>query len=378
MAARIRLEHYDIDPVRGFLPGRDPLTALPPPFDTWDRVAAELPLLTMSGRTRAVLQSLPVLDAAGLADIDQQRRALLLLAGFANTWMAAGGAPAIPRGIAMPLIQVARTLGMVPITTHATIVLGNWRRLDPQKPLSVENVDTLLTFRGSIDEKWFFLSTVGVELAGASVLAHLADAVEASELTDHVRLTAALVSVATIVDKITTAFLRVRESCDPYIFYNHVRPNLAGWPAPGAVYEGTGVGPVQYNGGSAAQSSLLQAIDAALGIRHEHGLTKDFLLSMRNYMPPRHRAFIEDIGARSRVRDCVAYSGQAGELRQSYDAAVGAMDGLRRKHIGLVSEYITKQMPASASPVGTGGTHFDDFLRQSRIETADAKLGERA
>jgi indoleamine 2,3-dioxygenase len=371
------LEDYDIDPVRGFLPTRDPLTSLPAPYDAWDCLAAKLPLLTMTGRTKISLQALPVLDADGLSGIDQHRRALLLLAGFANTWMVAGDTAAIPRGISVPLIQVSRALGMMPISTHATIVLGNWRRIDPSAPLSVENIDTLLSFRGSIDEKWFFLATVGVELAGAPVLTHLVDAVGASRRSEYNHLAQVLRKVAALIDGITEAFLRVRQSCDPYIFYNHVRPYLAGWPAPGVIYEGTGIGPVQYNGGSAAQSSLLQAIDAALGIRHDHGLTKDFLLSMRDYMPPQHRAFIEDIGARSCVRSCVMEAAAPAVLRDAYDAAVTAMDGLRRKHIGLVSEYISKQMPASASAVGTGGTSFDDFLRQARVETVEAQLGSR-
>jgi indoleamine 2,3-dioxygenase len=380
MVATIRLEDFDVDHVRGFVPARDPLLSLPPYFNAWDDVAAQLPLLTMTGRTRQVLQSLPVLDASRLEDIHQQRRALLLLAGFANTWMAAHRlaneeTAVIPRGVAIPLIAVSRALGMMPISTHATVVLGNWRRIDPAAPLSMDNVDTLLSFRGSIDEKWFFLSTVGVELAGAPVLQHLIDAVAAAEASDHTRLAAALVETSAIIGEITTAFMRVRESCDPYIFYNHVRPYLAGWPAPGVTYEGTGIGPVQYNGGSAAQSSLLQAIDAALGIRHDHGLTKTFLMSMRDYMPPRHRAFIETIGARSRVRARVTDTHAPATLCQAYDAAVTAMDELRRKHIGLVSHYITKQMPKDASAVGTGGTDFDDFLRQSRIETVGAKLG---
>lgn len=373
----LRLEDFDIDPVRGFVPGRDPLTALPPYFAAWDRTAAELPLLTMTGRTKATLAALPVLDASRLEGIDQQRRALLLLAGFANTWMASGGEAMIPRGIAVPLVAVARALDMMPITTHATVVLGNWRRIDPDKPLSVENVDTLLSFRGSIDEKWFFLSTVGVELAGAPALQHLVAAVDAAEAGEDDRLAQSLEAIAASVGDVTTAFMRVRDCCDPHIFYNHVRPFLAGWPAPGVTYEGTDLGPVQFNGGSAAQSSLLQSIDAALGIRHDHGLTKEFLSAMRDYMPPRHRAFIEAVAARSRVRAVVSAPTASTRLVSAYDAAVAGMDGLRRKHIGLVSEYITKQMPPSAVAVGTGGTSFDDFLRQSRIETVEAKIGSR-
>lgn len=173
-------------------------------------------------------------------------------------------------------------------------------------------------------------------------------------------------------------FCACASSCDPFIFYKHVRPFLAGWPAPGVIYDGTGIGPVQYSGGSAAQSSLLQSIDAALGIRHDHGLTKEFLTSMRDYMPPRHRAFIEVMAERSRVRAVVTSASAPPDLRTAYDAAVASMDGLRRKHIGLVSEYITKQMPPLAVAVGTGGTSFDDFLRQSRIETFQSKLGDRS
>ena len=375
MVTPLRLVDFDIDPLRGFVPAHDPLLSLPKPFDAWDRVAAQLPLLIMTGRTARALQSMPVLDASGLADIHEQRRAQLLLAGFANTWMAVKGAPTIPTAISVPLIAVSRALGMMPITTHATVVLGNWRRIDTAAPLSVDNIDTILTFRGSIDEKWFFLSTLGVELAGAPALQHLVDAIDAADASHHARLATALDQVTAIIGQITTAFMRVRESCDPYIFYTYVRPFLAGWPAPGVTYDGTGVGPVQYNGGSAAQSSLLQAIDAALGIRHDHGLTNGFLMSMRDYMPPRHRAFIETAGARSRIRACAADERAPPGLRISYDAAVSAMDELRRKHIGLVSEYITKQMPAHATAVGTGGTEFDGFLRQSRVETVTAKIG---
>lgn len=371
----MRLADHDIDPERGFIPGADPLTALSGPFAAWDRLGERLPLLTMTGRTVEALRALPVLDAALLEGEAERRRALMLLAGFANAWMAlAPGDPVIPRGVAVPLIAVADALGQAPISTHATIVLGNWRRLDPDLPLTLENVDTLLSFRGSIDEKWFFLSTLGVELAGAPMIPRLVAAVEAAELGDHGWLARELAHVAVTLGQVTTAFMRVRESCEPYIFYHHVRPYLAGWPAPGAVYEGTGVGPVQHTGGSAAQSSLLQAVDAALGILHPHELTQGFLMGMRAYMPPRHRAFIEEIGRRSRIRAAALEPDAHPALREAYDSCVTGMDELRRRHIGLATEYITRQAPEGQQAVGTGGTHFTDFLRQARLETVRSRI----
>lgn len=372
----MRLADYDIDEIRGFVPARDPLQALPQPYDAWDRAAEQLHLLTMTGRTHAVLGSLPVLDARALTDIEQQRRAFLLLCAFANTWAVGPNATLnIPRCISVPLIALANTLGRKPITHHGTIVLSNWRRLDATKPLSLDNIDTLVTFRGSIDEKWFFLSTVGAELAGAPALPRLVDALAAAKARELGALRHALADIAAIIADTTVAFMRVRESCDPYIFFTYVRPYLASWPAPGVVYEGTGVGPVVYSGGSAAQSALLQAIDAALGITHEHALTRDFLMSMRDYMPPKHRAFIEDLAAQSLVRTVVLERSASADLRAAYDACIGAMDELRRKHFGLVTEYISRQMPPNAEPVGTGGTSFNAFLRQSRVETVRAKVG---
>lgn len=42
----------------------------------------------------------------------------------------------------------------------------------------------------------------------------------------------------------------------------------------------------QYYGGSAAQSTLFPALDAALEVSHSAHSSNAFLLEMRNYMPP--------------------------------------------------------------------------------------------
>lgn len=42
----------------------------------------------------------------------------------------------------------------------------------------------------------------------------------------------------------------------------------------------------QYYGGSAAQSTLFPALDAALEVSHSAHSSNVFLLEMRNYMPP--------------------------------------------------------------------------------------------
>jgi indoleamine 2,3-dioxygenase len=132
--------------------------------------------------------------------------------------------------------------------------------------------------------------------------------------------------------------------------------------------------PQVWAGGSAAQSSLLQSIDAGLGIRHEHAQTRDFLEAMLQYMPPKHRAFVVALRGRSTIRERALQGSIA--LREAYNACIAAADEFRRKHIGLTSQYIVKQASTHVGPgtTGTGGTDFVEFLRESRIETARSQL----
>ncbi len=120
-------------------------------------------------------------------------------------------------------------------------------------------------------------------------------------------------------------------------------------------------------GGSAGQSSLIQALDALLGVVH----SSPFLQQMRAYMPVAHRRFITDLEAASQVRARAA-AGSAG-LRAAYDAALDQVEMFRRRHMALAHDYITKPS-GQASAIGTGGTSLTDFLRATRMATAEAKL----
>ena len=73
--------------------------------------------------------------------------------------------------------------------------------------------------------------------------------------------------------------------------YHQHRPLLSGWKGnpslpKGLIYQGVSEEPIQYSGGSAAQSASLQLLDAGLGVVH-HGEEGEFLTRMRDeYMPP--------------------------------------------------------------------------------------------
>lgn len=103
------------------------------------------------------------------------------------------------------------------------------------------------------------------------------------------------------------------EQCDPYIYYNRVRPYIHGWkdnPAlpQGLIYSGVRAyrnQPQLFRGETGAQSSIIPAFDAALGIVHQSDPLKIYLQEMHEYMPPQHREFILQIEKNPVIRDYV-------------------------------------------------------------------------
>jgi indoleamine 2,3-dioxygenase len=370
------LASFGVSRDRGFVPEPDPLDRLPDAFRALDDLVPIIPALIMNQEVRRFLSSLPELDVAALTTDAEAERAMLILSALAmaHVWGAKEPDFTLPRNIAVPLMALSQRLGRPPIVMHATLVLNNWRKLDPARPLVLDNVDTQFTFTGSFDEKWFYLATLGVELAGAPAITALVDAVTASQHDDDAALTGHLTALDTGIRQMTVALMRMTERCDPYVFYNRIRPYLAGWPAPGLLYDGTGTPPQIWAGGSAAQSSLLQSFDAGLGIRHEHAHTRDFLDAMLQYMPPKHRALVAALRETSTIRERALQGSPA--LRDAYNSCIAGTDEFRRRHIGLTSQYIVKQASVHVGPgtTGTGGTDFVEFLRESRVETAKSQL----
>ncbi|KXZ50994.1 IDO protein [Gonium pectorale] len=164
----------------------------------------------------------------------------------------------------------------------------------------------------------------------------------------------------------------------------------------GLVYEGVSDEPVQLYGETGAQSSILHAFDAALGIRHEEVWLRSYLDTMVQHMPPHHRAFLADLeepnrqqpaaaatasggggGGRPRanVRSFVqSASGAAGggELRDAYNGAVAELERFRSAHRAFAHAYIAKwarQGREAEASTGTGGSDFMPALGGYRDTT---------
>jgi indoleamine 2,3-dioxygenase len=178
--------------------------------------------------------------------------------------------------------------------------------------------------------------------------------------------------VTSAISAATDALMAIEKWCDHHVFYHRVRPFLAGWPAPGIRFEGVDDRPRILAGGSAAQSSLIQAFDAGLGITHDAPSTSGFLGGMRRFMPAGHRRFLDDLRAGPSVRE-FAGADRDPEPVEAYDGAVRALTALRHKHIGIAARYV-RRFERDDGGKGTGGSDFVHFLRTSKEETARGLL----
>jgi len=377
--SQIDLAAFRIDPVRGFLPADDPLERLPADFDAWEHVAPDVPALLMTGRLRPALEALPLLDIEPLEGDMQLERAMLLLSVFGSAYVWAEPAPArmVPRAVAAPWCRLAERLGRPPITAHPSNVLFNWRRLDKTGPIELDNLAALQLFLGGIDEQWFYLTAVVIEAKGAPALGALVAAQQAVAVGQADELATHLQAIASALDRVYEVLERIPEKCDPYIFYHRVRPYLSGWPEPGVIYEGVSDAPRRCAGGSAAQSPLIQALDAGLGIKHRGSETSPFLMEMRNYMLTGHRRFIEALESGASVRQFVLdHAARCPALSDRYNGCIRALDRFRKKHMELAVRYISHQAPNPDEAKGTGGTNFVSFLSKARRETEELTIPE--
>jgi len=383
----VDLKYYEVSAERGFLPEPDPEPALPAPLALWQELAAELPKRLAARRLRAAVRTLPLFDLAALRSPAEERAAMRVLSFLGHAFVWEGGAPdpVLPRQLAQPWCVIARRLGRPPVLSYASYALDNWRRFDPYGPLRVENLAILQNFLGGQDEDWFILIHVEIEALAARALRAAPGARDAASRGDGAALTARLEEVAAALEAMLASLRRMPERCDPYVYFTRVRPFIHGWknhPAlpNGVVYEGVAplLAPQRLRGETGAQSTIVPVLDALLGVAHAPDPLREYLDEMRGYMPPRHRAFLEHVEDRCRVREAVRDLRAAHpELAEAYDACLRWLEAFRTLHLDFAAKYIHAQAGGGANPsdVGTGGTPFMKYLAKHRDETASHRLG---
>lgn len=368
--------------VRGFLPVEDPLTRLPAAFAAWEEVGRALPKLNLSNYLRTTVDTLPPFPTEELPTTHELERAMTLLSFLANSYVFAPDQPVarqLPVNLARGWVAVANRLGRPPMLTYASHALYNWRRIDPNGPLALGNLTLIQNFLGGMDEEWFTTVHINIEAAAGRGLSALLPAQKAVTEDDIIALERYLIEIAATLQTLHELLSRMPERCDPHIYYHRVRPWLFGWKdnpqlPGGMIYTGVPAfdeRPQQFRGGTGAQSSVIYAFGAVLGIDHEFDAMRAYLMEMRDYMPVQDRAFIELLEQGPSVRAYVAErKATHPSLRDLYNICIAKLQQFRQLHIEYAALYIIKPAQgAQQGEVGTGGTSFTVYLKKHIQET---------
>jgi indoleamine 2,3-dioxygenase len=388
---RLSLTHFDISPERGFLPPTDPLHQLADE-PILNQIAAELPKFLAARQFRRFIQDRmdvmgPVADDWGLDEFRCAMRTLSF-AGHAYVWEdPEHPAATLPASLARPWYEVARQLSRPPVLSYASYALQNWRRLDLHRPIELGNIVLLQNFFGGLDEEWFVLVHIEIEAEAGPGLMGLVQAHNAAAEDKQDDVLLGLQTLASAQEAMRETLLRMPERCDPYVYYSRVRPYIHGWkntPAlpDGLLYEGVAAyheKPQQFRGETGAQSSIVPVLDAGLGVRHADDPLTHYLNEMRDYMPPRHRAFVAALEERVDAQERPLLYGYVHErkrrnpeLWKAFCACVDLLAQFREIHVGYADRYISRQHQSHASnptAVGTGGTPFMTYLTKHLEET---------
>lgn len=388
--APLLLSDYDITPDQGFLPS-DPLEQLSD-SPILNQLGRELPKLLSARMVRQFIDGqselLPSIPATWKDQNYRPAMRILSFAGHAYVWEVPDQpATTLPSQLAQPWYAVAVKLGRPPVLSYASYALDNWRKLDPDKPIQLDNIVLLQNFLGGLDEEWFVVIHIQIERQAGPGLAGLIQAMNGAGRDKPADVLAGLGSLAAAQTAMRDTLLRMKERCDPYMYYHRVRPYIHGWKnnpslPQGLVYEGVTAyagQPQQFRGETGAQSSIVPCLDAGLGVTHAPDPLTVYLQEMREYMPPQHRAFLRALEQTTDEKDRPLLAGYIRdrrshhpELWNAYGTCVDLLAQFREIHVGYADSYIHRQHQVHAgnpSAVGTGGTPFMAYLQKHLDET---------
>ena len=377
----VKIADYGITEEFGYLPNYDPARTLSTGNEDWDQFGKDVPKLLMSTNFRKRVTELPDFNIKALKGDAEIQRAMLVLSyiGQSYQWSDESPATTLPKKLALPWYEVGKLVGRPPILSYQSYASDNWRRIDPNGPIECGNIALQQCFLGGQDEEWFILIHIDIEKKAGKALKAIEDSQADVVSNDSDKLLLSLTKLRDSLAAMYSVLCRMPEKCDPYIYFHRVRPYIFGWrnnPSlpKGVIYEGVdeykGVGQT-FRGETGAQSAIIPAADGVLGIDHEKDELREYLMEMRQYMPPRHVKFIEAVEAGPSVRNFVKSENDS-KLTSIFNECVEIVADFRAKHLEYAGTYIHAQSqatPGNPSAVGTGGTPFMVYLRKHRDET---------
>ncbi len=390
----------EVSPQCGFLGTADPIATISCEevelFVPWLSLASVAPSLLVERQFYVSANQLPVFKGnLSRFSVPLLWRVYVSVSFLVQTYIWGDrGFPKVPRttlpaGLAVIAHRLAVRLGVRPLLVYASYALKNWRRIDTNKPISADNVTMLVHFNPSSEverycaEDWFVAIHVDIEHEARRLLCAMEEAEDSRMRGEKVELTLWLQDMSDSLARMRHTLSRMSERCGPDVYYQFVRPYLAGFTKllvpSGVVYEGVNAYsglPQHFDGQTGAQSSIMPALDRFLGIQHHSPDLSSHLGRMLNHHTPReHRRYVLAWAKRERFTD-KALQWKNLEKDSSilealqlvrYHAAM-----FRREHYILAITHIARpahRMLGETNPVGTGGSKLIQSLMLHLEET---------
>ncbi|KAJ6652338.1 hypothetical protein lerEdw1_012700, partial [Lerista edwardsae] len=388
------LRRFHISDDFGFLLP-NPLKELPPFYGSWTEIVSQLSYLIENHQLRSRVDKLPLLSTQHLRGHRELSLAHMVLSfitmGYIWQEGETGTVKVLPQNIAVPFEELSRALGLPPILVHMDFVLVNWKKKDPSG-----NLEPIVCSPGGESTRAFILVTFLVEKAAAPGIKAVAQAVSSILQPNNRLLEEALQGLAKSLKDMMAMMKKMHEYVNPDIFYAVTRLFFSGT----VLLASSPVADKMDNGRDTAQAAMLNVKRKAKdrsSMFHSIApfflcpLLAAFLHGMREYMPPRHQAFIKEIQAAPPLRKHILSSGSK-DLCGAYNQCVAALVDLRTYHVAIVTKFITiaginaraenGKLPHSMSPAsflegrGTGGSPSGalNFLKSVRDTTKQALL----
>lgn len=307
----------------------------------------------------------------------------------------------VPKILGYPHVIAAKKIGIVPVLTHTTVDLLNYTFVKEGEPFDYEPteeekilskcvicLDNLMvkhSMTNTKDEHWFYLIMIRIEHYGLNVLNAINNANQlmtnksGDDKADIDNMYNEIEQIVNCLKKMTTIVKKMYENCDPETFFYENRVFLNGYKTKkfpnGLKIDGTDIVLDDYDGGSAAQSSLIQCIDSFL---HKKTIgckySIDYLKKMRDYMPIKHKNAIEHIENYAQLYNIYDYvnNSNSEKLICIYNEAIQNLTRFRQAHYGLVKSYVFKFTGETSK--GTGGTSPKVFLNDLITNTIKSQV----
>jgi len=286
----------------------------------------------------------------------------------------------------------ARRLGLPSIITHSAVNLYNFKldedgeillktylstdilninnilKIDEIMDGLLEHIQIKNTFTDDESEKWFYKIHICIELAAIKMLNEIIKLFDTDrEITKH-GVIKVLRTIEHTLNIFTNIISKMESKCNSEFFWNNIRYYLNGFNTYNVKIKNTGI-ILTFKGGSAAQSTLLPIIDALLNYEHTDKYVVEFLKEQQNYMPIKHRLFIEWIDNKIKCKKWKNYFNNFHHFNKCYIS----LRMFRQKHHKIVHKYISanihKEIEKEGNinrPIqdkGTGGSDYDKLLK---------------